>query len=213
MDQRRLWRWYRLVTKTWPIDTDATMEHLIDNHFHQSIEAKIEHVDSLTLPLAHAATLLTDCLLQGGKVLICGEGLSAPLASTLAHCMLHGQRLERPGLPALVLSQNFHDRNITDDPFSNQISALGARQDILVAISPGQATQSLLSAIITAQQCGLDIIVLTAPGHEPIAHQLRNSDVELYVNNDNPYRVQEIHLLTLFCLCELIESNLFGGAL
>lgn len=195
-----------------PINTDTIMEQLIGNQFHQSIEAKIEHADPLTLPLTRAATLITSCLLQGGKVLICAEGLSASLASALAHCLLHGRHLERPGLPALVLSHNIHDCAVTDDPFSNQIGALGAQQDILVAISPGPVNRALLSGIATAQQCGLDIIALTAPGHEPLARQLRSSDVELYVNNDNQYRIQELHLLALFCLCELIESNLFGGA-
>jgi D-sedoheptulose 7-phosphate isomerase len=186
------------------------MEQLISNQFHQSIEAKIDHVEILSQPLQDAATLMTNCLLQEGKLLVCADGPSDALASTLAHCMLVGQGLERPGLPTMILSRALHDIGDANDPFSGQISALAKQQDLLIVISPGPVSQQLLSAATTARQHELNIVALTAPGHEALLAQLGATDVELFVNNRNQYRVQEIQLLIIFCLCELIENKLFG---
>ena len=187
------------------------MEDIISNQFHLSIEAKIEHVELLAPALEKAATVMTNCLLRNGKLLVCAEGISIPLASTLAHTMLYGQQLERPGLPTLVLSPTLHGGEQHTDPFSEQIRTLATGQDTLIVFSPGPVGEPLSSAVLTAQQCGLDIVALTAPGHEVLAAQLRDSDTELFVNSDKQYRIQEIHMLALFCLCELIENKLFGG--
>ncbi|MBV1931096.1 MAG: SIS domain-containing protein [Porticoccaceae bacterium] len=186
------------------------MEQLISDLFHQSIEAKIEHAESLVEPLQNAASVITNCLLQEGKLLICAEGISESLATTLAHCMLNGQQLERPGLPTVVLSRTLHDQDSHNDPFSAQIRTLSSQEDVLMVISSGSMRPSLLAAVVSAQQNNLGVIALTTPGCEQIRGQLRSSDVELFANNVNQYRIQEIQLLILFCLCQLIENNLFG---
>ena len=189
---------------------NQNMEQLISNQFHQSIEAKIDHVELLSQPLQDAANIITDCLLQEGKLLVCAEGLSDGLANTLAHCMLVGQGLERPGLPTTILSKTLHDVGDTSDPYSGQISTLANPQDLLIVLSPGLVSEHLLAAITAAQHQEMGIVALTAPGHEALSAQLIASDVELFVNNGNQYRIQEIHMLIIFCLCELIENNLFG---
>lgn len=186
------------------------MELLISDLFHQSIEAKIEHAESLAEPLQNAAASITNCLLQGGKLLICAEGISLSLANTLVHCMLNGQQLQRPGLPTVVLSQTLHDHHSRDDRFSAQIRALCRQEDLLMVIGSGAMSPSLLAAVISAQQNNLGVIALTTPGCKQISSQLRAADVELFVHNVNQYRIQEIQLLILLCLCQLIENNLFG---
>lgn len=186
------------------------MEQLINDLFHQSIEAKIEHAESLVEPLQSAATIITNCLLQEGKLLICAEGISKGLANTLAHCMLNGQQLERPGLPTVVLSHTLHDQGSNNDPFSAQIRTLSKQEDVLMVISSGATSPALLAAAVSAQENNLGLIALTTPQCQQISSQLRNSDVELFANNVNQYRIHEIQLLILFCLCQLIENNLFG---
>ncbi len=186
------------------------MEQIISHQFHQSIEAKIEHVELLSRPLQDAAELITECLLQEGKLLICAEGMSAPLADTLAHCMLNGQGLERPGLPTVTLSRTLHNSADANDPYSTQIRALAQPQDILIIISAEPVSQQLSAAVATARQLALKIVALTAPGNEAFAEQLSASDVELLANNGNQYRIQEIQMLLIFCICALIENNLFG---
>lgn len=186
------------------------MEQLISDQFHQSIEAKIDHVELLSQPLQDAATLITNCLLEEGRLLVCAEGLSEGLASTFALCMLVGQGLERPGLPTTILSRTLHDVGDNGDPYGGQINTLAKPGDILIVISPGLVSEHLLAAVTAAQQQELGIVALTAPGHEALSSQLSASNVELFVNNGNQYRIQEIHMLIIFCLCELIENNLFG---
>ena len=186
------------------------MEQLISKHFHQSIEAKIEHAEILVQGLQDAAAIISNCLLQEGKLLVCAEGISSGLANTLVHCMHNGQRFERPGLPTLALSPTLHGEDDANDPYSGQIRTLGKPEDVLMIISSGMAGSQIFSALVTAQEYGLQVVALTAPGSLQLTSQLRATDVELFANNDDQYRVQEIHLLIIFCLIELVDNHLFG---
>lgn len=193
-------------------NTDPDMEQLIANLFDQSIQAKIDHSEALAQPLLEAASLITGCLLQEGKLLVCAEGISEAVGRTLVHCMMNGVRLERPGLPTLMLNLTGDERATDGNLYSGQLRALSQPDDTLIIISPGIVSHQIIAALTTAQQCDLNVVALSAPGHEPLSDLLRPSDVELFANNDDQYCIQEIHMLAIFCLCELVEKNLFGAS-
>ncbi|MEJ1415807.1 MAG: phosphoheptose isomerase, partial [Candidatus Sedimenticola sp. (ex Thyasira tokunagai)] len=44
-----------------------------------------------------------------------------------------------------------------------------------------------------------------------LAGILQPNDIELRVTSDDSARIQEIHLLTIHCLCDLIDQQLLGG--
>jgi D-sedoheptulose 7-phosphate isomerase len=187
------------------------MEQVITDLFSQSIQAKIDHSESLVKPLLDAASLITNSLLQEGKLLICADGISEPIGHTLVYYMMNGNRLERPGLPALMLRPTVGQNSPDNDLYSGQIRTISNQSDTLIVISPGTVTRQLMDAIASAQQCKLKVVALTAPGHEPLSEILLPSDAELFADNEDQYCIQEIHMRAIFCLCELVENNLFGA--
>ncbi|OUS10113.1 hypothetical protein A9Q89_11680 [Gammaproteobacteria bacterium 53_120_T64] len=183
--------------------------------FHRSIEAKMSVGEELSGPLAAASDRLVAQLLLDNKVLTCGEGLSNAPASTLSRCLTHGYTMERPGFPALTLQAEAAPGDLNDvdahaSPYQQPISALGNEGDVLVLFSAGYAGFNLLGAIEAAKARGLHVIAFTATGDHALSHLLDDNDIELHVAIDDQYRIQEIHQLSVFCLCDLIESQLFG---
>ena len=71
--------------------------------FAESAALKTRSAEVLAEPLARAARLMTDTLLEGNKIMACGNGGSAADAQHFAGEMLNRFEFERPGLPALAL--------------------------------------------------------------------------------------------------------------
>ncbi len=193
-------------------------QHVIEL-FHRSIEAKMTVGEELSGPLILAAERLTTQLSQGNKVLTCGEGLSNALATTLTRCLSHGYHMERPSFPAFTLtgepdpSDHLHDENNAGTrAFTQTLNTLGTAGDVLVIFSAGHSGLNLLAAVETAKHLGMAVIGFTADGDRALSHLLDENDIELHVAIDDQYRIQEIQQLCLFCLCDLIETHLFGDA-
>ena len=106
--------------------------------FDHSIETKRKSAPLLAAPIAAAAQRIVASLLQGGKVLSCGNGGSAGDAQHFSSEMLNRFERERPGLPALALTTDTstltsiaNDYHF-DEVFARQIRALGQAGDLPV---------------------------------------------------------------------------------
>lgn len=169
--------------------------------------------------LHHGADLLTDALLNDGKILVCGMGTSAANGQGFAARMLSRFERERPGLPVLALSGDgllmsgiSHDTN-PNDVFARQILTLGHPPDVLLAISSTGNAPAVIKAVQAAHEMGLSVIALTGYNGGDIAALLEENDVELRVHADRLSVIQLTHHLFLNCLGELIEHQLFGSEL
>ncbi len=193
------------------------MEQYVIDLFNNSIAAKMSAGEHLVLPIIESGTLIVERLLDDQVLYTCGNGLSISLANTLAHCLLYQYRMERPGLPAFCLSCNvMNATGITSqssfsDIYSKQLRSLGRQGDLLICFSAGGNDSNLLQAVKTAHDRDMTVIAFTASGDKDISALLTGEDVELRVEHDDRYRIQEIQLLSLFCVCDLIEQQLFGG--
>lgn len=182
--------------------------------FHRSIEAKMSIGESLSEPLVAIAERLTAVLEAGNKVLVAGAGLSVAVAETFDRCMSHGHRMERPGLPSVSLRNelllNPHTGEFTES-LGEAVSTLGNSGDTLLLFGDGSGAQCLQTALESAHFRGMPAAVLTATGDEALAALCDSGDIELHLPCEDQYRVQELLLLSAFCLCDLIEYQLFGG--
>jgi D-sedoheptulose 7-phosphate isomerase len=61
-----------------------------------------------------------------------------------------------------------------------------------------------------AAAAGIAIVALTGKGGGKMAALLGVNDVHLCVPADKTARIQEVHLLTLHCLCDGIDHTLLG---
>jgi D-sedoheptulose 7-phosphate isomerase len=94
--------------------------------------------------------------------------------------------------------------------FAKQLRALGRQGDVLLAISTSGNSASVVAAMRAARELGLRIVALTGNGGGRMAAELAAEDVHVCVPHKRTMRIQEVHLLALHCLCDGIDSILFG---
>src|SRR5690606_16605811 len=154
-------------------------------HFEMSMEAQKEAAATLSIEIVQAATLLADCLLQGGKILACGPSLSAGIAQHFTTSLINRFERERPGLPALCISQDATLlTSIASDAsfreiYARPIKTLGQQGDILLLICAGRITRSVLEAVRAAHERGMTVLALSGEDGGEIADLLQSGDVEL----------------------------------
>ena len=192
------------------------MQQRILGHFTASIETKTHSAEELPPYIERAGLQMVQALLNGGKILTCGNGGSAGDAQHFSSELLNRFERERPSLPALALTTD--PSTITsiandysyNEVFSKQIRALGNAGDVLLAISTSGNSPSIVEAIRAAHENGLRVVALTGKGGGQIGEMLRNGDVHICVPSARTARIQEVHLLTVHCLCDAIDCLLLG---
>ncbi len=194
-----------------------TMDQRVITLFHESIEAKMHAGEQLAPLIAHASQVIVHALLNEKKVLTCGNGISAAQAQIFTASLINRFEQERPSLPALNIGADFttqtaigSDSNF-NDIYAKQIRALGQPGDVLLLLTSTGKASNLLQAISAAHDKSMQVIALTAGDGGDVAALLDQQDIELRVPSVAKPRIHEVHLLSLFCLCDLIDQQLFGG--
>jgi len=188
----------------------------IRQQFNDSAQTKLDAVDVLAAPIAQAIEAMVKCLLSNGKILACGNGGSAADAQHFSAELLNRFERERPGLAAIALTTdtstltsiaNDYDYN---QVFSKQVLALGQPNDVLLAISTSGNSPNVVAAIHAAHDRDMRVVALTGKGGGEMAKWLTPNDVHICVPHQRTARIQEVHLLTLHCLCDGIDCLLLG---
>ena len=188
----------------------------ISENFSESAHLKLQSMDALAAPIAAAAERMVQCLRQDGKILACGNGGSAADSQHFAAELLNRCEMERPGLAAMALTTDSSTlTSIANDydfeqVFSKQVRALGHKNDLLLAISTSGNSKNVLAAMHAAHENGMSVIALTGRNGGTMAEALGPSDIQICVPAQNTARIQEVHLLTLHCLCDAIDCLLLG---
>jgi D-sedoheptulose 7-phosphate isomerase len=197
-------------------EQDASLEAQVASHFSDSAQLKVAAAAALAAPIARAIEVMAAALKAGGKILACGNGGSAADAQHFAAELVNRFERERPPLAALALTTDSSAlTSIANDygyeqAFAKQLRALGRRGDVLLAISTSGKSGSVLAALRAARELGLPIVALTGNGGGAMAELLGAGDVHICVPHTRTMRIQEVHLLALHCLCDGIDSRLFG---
>jgi DnaA initiator-associating protein len=193
------------------------MIDIIKQHFADSIATKVAAQEVLPAKINAAGELLVKTLVDGKKILTCGNGGSAADAQHFSSELLNRYERERPSLPAVALSTD--SSTITsiandyhyDEVFAKQVKALGQTGDILLAFTTSGNSKNILHAIEAAHSRGMQAIVLTGKEGGQVPSFLNEGDIELRVPANKTNRIQEVHLVIIHCLCDIIDRSLFGG--
>ena len=94
--------------------------------------------------------------------------------------------------------------------FAKQIQAIGQEGDVLLVLTTSGNTASILRAVDSANDRGIDTIVLAGRDGGVLANHLGPEDIEIRIAIDNDARIREMHLFVLHCFCDLIDHSLFG---
>ncbi|OGB27627.1 MAG: phosphoheptose isomerase [Burkholderiales bacterium RIFCSPLOWO2_02_FULL_57_36] len=186
-------------------------------HFRESAELKIQAASQLAQPISQAVELMFTALSNGNKILACGNGGSAADCQHFAAELVGRFERERLPLPGLALTTDTSILTAVgndysyNDIFSKQVQAFGQSGDVLLALSTSGNSNNVIAAIEAALERDMRIVALTGKGGGAIGKKLTDADVHICVPHDRTARIQEVHLLTIHCLCDGIDVALFGG--
>jgi D-sedoheptulose 7-phosphate isomerase len=197
-----------------------SLANRIQQQFKDSAETKLAALAVLAGPIEAAVRLIAGCLQAGGKVMACGNGGSAADSQHFAAELLNRFEKERPPLAAIALTTDTSTlTSIANDyryeeVFAKQVQALGRAGDVLLAISTSGNSPNVIEAIHAAHARGIAVVALTGRSRGKsggkVAALLSAGDIHLCVPAERTARIQEVHLLTIHCLCDGIDALILG---
>lgn len=161
--------------------------------------------------IEQAAIILSNAFKAGRKVLSCGNGGSHCDAMHFAEELTGHYRENRPGYPAIAISDVSHFSCVANDfgydyVFSSYIEAVGKELDILFALSTSGNSKNIIKAIEVARDKGMQVITLTGADGGKIGG---TADIEIRVPHFGyADRIQEIHIKVIHILIQIIEKEM-----
>jgi D-sedoheptulose 7-phosphate isomerase len=193
-----------------------TLQTRIQSQFEDSVAAKQAALAAMAAPIEAAIRLMAGSLRAGGKVMACGNGGSAADSQHFAAELLNRFEKERPPLAAIALTTDtstltsIANDYAYDQVFAKQVAALGRPGDVLLAISTSGNSPNVMAAMRAARERGVRVVALTGKGGGKMAAMLGGEDIHLCVPAERTARIQEVHLLTIHCLCDGIDALILG---
>lgn len=168
-------------------------------------------LDALTPRIEAAARLMSEALLQGHKLLFCGNGGSAADSQHLASEFSGRFVRDRRPLAAIALTTDSsaltciaNDYSF-DEVFARQLLALGNRADCLIAISTSGNSRNVIRAVQTAHESGVRTIGMLGRDGGALGDLV---ELAIIVPSQSTARIQEAHSFIGHTLCGLIEHTL-----
>ena len=187
----------------------------VEQRFRESGEVKNQFAQTYADSIVNVAELIVSSIHAEGKILLFGNGGSATDASHIAAEFVGRYDRDRVPLPALALSTDMatitciaNDYEYADI-FARQISGLGRKGDIAIAISTSGNSLNVLKAVEVARNLGLTTVAWTGKGGGKLASSV---DYSFVVPSNVTARIQECHITLGHVLCELVEEKLFAHA-
>lgn len=166
-----------------------------------------EHTDQIDSWAEH----LTGRLLDGGRLLVAGNGGSAAEAQHLTGELLGRYADDRRPLGALALHGDtsavtgIANDYGCDEVFARQVRGHGRSGDVLLVLSTSGRSSNVLRAVETAAETGLTTWALTGPRPNELADRV---DEALAVEGETTAAVQEAHLVAIHLLCSRLDDLL-----
>jgi D-sedoheptulose 7-phosphate isomerase len=174
---------------------------------HQAVIAQLEWL----LPsIAQAGQRLRDCLQNGGKILLMGNGGSAADSQHIAAEIVGRYKRERRGMPAIALTTDTSILTSVGNDygfnfiFSRQVEALCSDKDVVIGISTSGNSANVVAGIETAKQIGAYTIGMTGNSGGKLAALC---DLNFAMPSNDTPRVQEAHILLGHILCDLVDAE------
>tara|TARA_B100000795_G_scaffold256908_1_gene229708 strand:+ start:3355 stop:3921 length:567 start_codon:yes stop_codon:yes gene_type:complete len=185
------------------------MKDIIKNEFNEHIKAA-NLLHDLTDDVAASAQLCIDCLKNGGKILLFGNGGSAADAQHIAAELVGRYKTDRKGLSAVALTTDTSSlTSIANDfgykhIFNRQIEALAKEGDIVIGISTSGQSGNVISALKLASK--LNCITIGFSGKDG-GEMNKVCNINLIAPSEDTPRIQEIHIIIGHTICHLIDRE------
>ena len=177
--------------------------------YFRSVAENFTKLSDVIPVIDQAASLLTQAIRDGKKIMFCGNGGSAADSQHLAAELVGRYLMDRAPLPALALTVDTSALTAIandygyDDVFARQLRGLGQRGDVLVALSTSGNSESVLRAVAAARELGIATIGL---GGRTGGKLKDLCDLAICVPADQSNHIQEMHIAIGHYLCGFIED-------
>ena len=145
---------------------------------------------------------------NGATLFFCGNGGSAADSQHLAAEFIGRYKKERRALPAIALTVDSsavtaigNDYGF-DEIFARQLSGLGKKGDVLIAISTSGNSKNVLKAIAVGKEKGMITIGLTGATGGAMAEKCHHI---IKVPSDKTNHIQEMHIAIGHYICEICD--------
>ena len=188
------------------------MKDIIENEFNEYIKVA-NSIHCMTDAVAISAQLCIDCLKNGGKILLFGNGGSAADAQHIAAELVGRYKTSRKGLPAIALTTDSSVlTSIGNDfgyehIFDRQVEALANKGDVAIGISTSGKSINVINALKVASKLNCNTIGFS--GHDG-GEMNEICNINLPIPSEDTPRIQEIHILIGHIICHLIDQEFTG---
>jgi D-sedoheptulose 7-phosphate isomerase len=185
------------------------MKNIIENELNEHLKAA-SLLHNITDLVAASAKLCKDCINNGGKILLFGNGGSASDAQHIAAELVGRFKIERKGLSAIALNTDTSViTSISNDYgyhmiFSRQIEAIANKGDVVIGLSTSGSSKNVVNALKLASKMGCRTIAFSGK-KTGIMNEV--CDLTLNVPSNNTPRIQELHIILGHVICHLIDQN------
>ncbi len=189
------------------------MEKYINERYEELKDVQNRFIRENKSIIADIAKTIAKCFINGGKVMIFGNGGSAADAQHISAEFVNRFQMERPPLPCIALTT---DSSILtsigndyefDDIFSKQVNALGNPNDIAWGISTSGNSENVLRGLRAAEKNNIKTVGFTG---NTGGKMVGICDHTLIVPSRTTARIQEVHIFSAHMICGLVDEIMFG---
>ncbi|MCH7647080.1 MAG: D-sedoheptulose 7-phosphate isomerase [Thaumarchaeota archaeon] len=178
--------------------------------FFESAEI-IKKSAGLSTSIEEAIIVICDCVRNGHRIYLFGNGGSAADAQHVAAEFIGRYKTERKSIPAIslttdtsILTSVANDYSF-NEIFSRQCEGLVNQDDVIIAISTSGNSKNVINGLISAKKKGAKTIGLLGNKGGSMANLV---DIPLIVDSCSTARIQEAHRIIYHIICELVEKEL-----
>lgn len=158
---------------------------------------------------------LVQFLFNGNKIFCCGNGIFVVNVQYFVVSMINRFETERFSLFVIVLNIDnvvltaiVNDR-LYDEVYVKQVRALGYAGDVLLVIFIRGNSRDIVKVVEVVVTRDMIIVVLIGYDGGEFVGLLGLQDVEIRIFSYRSVRIQEMYMLTVNCLCDLIDNTFF----
>jgi D-sedoheptulose 7-phosphate isomerase len=164
--------------------------------------------------IEQAINQIVNCLKNGNKIIIFGNGGSAADAQHIAAELIGRFQMERNSLPAISLTTDSsiitslgNDYSF-DIIFSRQCESMVTKNDIVIGISTSGNSKNVENGIISSKKKGAKTIGLLGKNGGSIK---KSVDLAIQIPSENTARIQEGHRVIYHIICDNVEKKMCGS--
>jgi len=189
---------------------DIDMLTMIKSELQAHKETIDKTIEVMVPSIEEASKLVSQTLLDGHKVLLCGNGGSAADAQHIAAELSGRYKTERKGLPGIALTTDTSALTAIandygyDRIFDRQVEALANEGDLLIGISTSGNSANVISALKLAKEMGCTTLGMS--GRKGGAMN-EVCTLNLVVPSLDTPRIQEMHILIGHIICQAVDDS------